>query len=99
MGGRVEMFGYRKARRIVSNATQVFTEAFPYSTLIRRPFLIKKRMSLFTDLHCFFGWFWRARTKLKMQLLVLSEYSLSVQSPNGLRGLLAATTRYKVLMT
>ena len=23
------MFGYRKARRIVSNATQVFTEAFP----------------------------------------------------------------------
>ena len=29
MGGRVEMFGYRKARKIVSNATQVFTEAFP----------------------------------------------------------------------
>ena len=29
MGGRVEMFGYRKARRIVWNATQVFTEAFP----------------------------------------------------------------------
>ena len=28
MGGRVEMFSYRKARRIVSNATQVFTEAF-----------------------------------------------------------------------
>ena len=23
------MFGYRKARKIVSNATQVFTEAFP----------------------------------------------------------------------
>ena len=23
------MFGYRKARRIVSNATKVFTEAFP----------------------------------------------------------------------
>ena len=23
------MFGYRKARRIVSNTTQVFTEAFP----------------------------------------------------------------------
>ena len=23
------MFGHRKARRIVSNATQVFTEAFP----------------------------------------------------------------------
>ena len=32
MGGRVElMFSYRKARRIVSNATQVFTEAFPQS--------------------------------------------------------------------
>ena len=29
MGGRVEMFGYRKSRRIVSNATQVFTETFP----------------------------------------------------------------------
>jgi len=29
MGGGVEMFGYRKARRIVRNATQVFTEAFP----------------------------------------------------------------------
>ena len=25
------MFSYRKARRIVSNATQVFTEAFPQS--------------------------------------------------------------------
>ena len=31
MEGRVEMFGYRKARRIVSNATQVLTEAFPQS--------------------------------------------------------------------
>ena len=31
MGGRVEMFSYRKARRIVSNATQVFTETFPQS--------------------------------------------------------------------
>ena len=29
MRGRAETFGYRKARRIVSNATQVFTEAFP----------------------------------------------------------------------
>ena len=29
MGGRAEMFGYRKARKIVSNARQVFTEAIP----------------------------------------------------------------------
>ena len=54
---------------------------------------------MFTDLQCFFGWLWRARTKLKMQLLVLSEYSLSVQSPNDLTGFPSATTRYKVLMT
>ena len=33
MGGRFEMFSYRKARRIVSNATQVVTEAFPQSPL------------------------------------------------------------------
>jgi len=29
MGGRVEMFGYKKTRRIVTNATQVFTETLP----------------------------------------------------------------------
>ena len=45
---------------------------------------------MFTNLQCFLGWFWRARTKLEMQLLVLSEYSLSVQSPYGLRSHLAA---------
>jgi len=66
-----------------------------YSTLQVVCFL-SKRVSKFANLQCFLGWFWRARTKLKMQPLVLSEYSLSVQSPNGLTGFLAARKRRSI---
>lgn len=66
-----------------------------YSTL-RVVCFLSKRVSKFTNLQCFLGWFWRARTKLEMQPLVLSEYSLSVQSPNGLTGFLAARKRRSI---
>ena len=68
-----------------------------YSTL-RVVCFLSKRVSKFANLQCFLGWFWSSRTKLKMQRLVLSEYSLSVQSPNGLTGFLAARKRHKVFM-